>query len=146
MSKGLRLLLLASLGLNVALAAAFATHLWREARAELTASEAESLEPSSPPASLAERRKAVRETHAELRRAQARVAAALRRDPFDREALLAAFAELERARSEHARRSHELLIELAASLDHDGRERLAKRLRSERPHPPPGKGRRGPPR
>lgn len=43
------------------------------------------------------------------------MAAALRRDPFDREALLAAFAELERARSEHARRSHELLIELAAS-------------------------------
>lgn len=144
MNHGSRLLLIASLALNLLLGSAFATHLWRE---HLRARPDPGAEPRlgttvSDSASLKERRQAVRASFGELGRAHRRAVEALRREPFDRAALEAAFAALEQARLDHARRSHELLLELAARLDRQGREQLARRLEQERAlHP--GHGRRG---
>jgi uncharacterized membrane protein len=140
------LLLIGSLALNLLLAAAFATHLWREHRPSDSddATTPESLTARTTADSLADKRQAVRSSFAELRRAQARAAAALRREPFDRAELEAAFAALERARADHARRSHELLLELALRLDREGRHHLARRLEQERAiHPGRGRGSRG---
>ncbi len=144
MNRGSRLLLIASLALNLLLGSAFATHLWRE---RLRADGDPGVEPRlgatvSDAASLKERRQAVRASFSELRHAHRRTVEALRREPFDRAALEAAFAALEQARLDHMRRSHELLLELAARLDREGREQLARRLERERAlHP--GHGRRG---
>lgn len=140
------LLLIGSLALNLLLAAAFATHLWRE-HWRLAADDAampDALAARTAADSLSDKRRAVRGSFAELRRAQARAAAALRREPLDRAELEAAFAALERARADHARRSHELLLELALRLDREGRHHLARRLEQERAiHPGRGRGSRG---
>lgn len=144
LTRPLRFALLLSLALNAALAGVLGG-LWLRADDRVDAAAARDDEARAPsPGRLGrdlapeqrrlmreifdEHRAAMRERIAATRAARHAVAQALRADPFDREALAAAFAALRGRDAEAAEESHAMLLDLAGRLDADGRARLAARI------------------
>lgn len=77
---------------------------------------------------FARHRAPMRDRAAEARAARRVVAAVLRQEPYDRDALAAAFAELRTRDAEAAAVTHAMLLDLADRLDAEGRARLAARI------------------
>ncbi|MBB5014681.1 periplasmic heavy metal sensor [Rehaibacterium terrae] len=158
LTRPFRLALLASLLLNAALAGVLGA-LWLRSAGDTgdVASSERSEDARTPsPGRLGrelapEQRALMRETfarhrapmreHAEAARAARRaVAAVLRSEPYDRDALAAAFAELRARDGEAAAVTHAMLLDLADRLDAEGRERLAARIERAGRHHRGGRG------
>lgn len=83
-------------------------------------------------AAMAPHREQMRERLEAVRAARAEVGAALREPELDAERLRDALATLRAAEAVAAEDSHRLLADFAASLDADGRERMATRMEQRR--------------
>ncbi|MGJ8669022.1 MAG: periplasmic heavy metal sensor [Oceanococcus sp.] len=88
-----------------------------------------------------------RESMAELRQHRDTVRLTLTADPFDREKLNAALAQLRQSEAKKTAYAHQKIAEVAAGLAPEQREKLAKFVGRHRGMPPPDdRGGRPPPR
>lgn len=139
-SRPARIALLSSLLLNVALLAMLA--VWglghhagpdpSPPRTEVSEAERERFREA-----MAPYRDDIRANYRAVREARATVAATLRREPLDVEALDAAFGGLREAEERASAASHQALAAVAAQLDARVRERMAERIEQR------GRDRRG---
>jgi uncharacterized membrane protein len=147
LKRPIRMLLVVSLALNVLLGTALATALLMQYRSG-GAHGARHMDLPSPRALarhlhddertrlrsiLSGQRPAFRAAGGEVMEARRRVRSALTAEPFQAEALASALADLRRGQGRMSTEAQAAIVELAASMDADGRQRLARAiLRHER--------------
>jgi uncharacterized membrane protein len=148
LKRPIRLLLIVSLALNVLLGTALATALLMQYRSG--AHEARHMDLPSPRALarhlhedersrlraiLGGHRPAFRAAGGEVMEARRRVRDALTAEPFEAETLANALADLRRGQGRMSAEAQAAIVELAESMDAEGRQRLARAiLRHERGH------------
>lgn len=144
----MRIVLIASLALNLALGAALGQWIWKSHHHERPKPMHEGPPMFRPDALrgalspqradvvdgvLARHRDAMHSRIQQLRLAREAVQAAMLAEPFQSERLDAAFADLRRAESDTASEAHAMLAEVTALAKPDERERLAELMKGRHP-------------